>query len=293
LCHNGTIERSTIAHRFGASSETRHTLSSWLSGIASILALSNSIRLRQPEEEGHMTSPALPGTRPARRPVIPQPPSGVPQVEGRDSLERLHNLTGAVRDAYVAYRNSIPQDADPDELKDRAGEFAYSDAALALPAALSAAKADTDAAAQAVRDKLDSIRVDPTDQAAQLAAQRYWTRTKATLDAARSRGLSEAATAAQQAVANAAPDQVNVLAEELADWLDQNGVPGDWLPEALVRKAGLGDDLAAANLAQKRYAVAAQNVAALQRAMSKDVDPQPLLSPYAVSPNAYTNPADL
>ena len=233
---------------------------------------------------------ALPGTASARPQHVPSPLSGVPEVGGKDSTEHLHRLQNAVHGMYTAHRASIPDGVDPRELADRAGEFAYSDAALALRPATEAVRRDAEAAAAEVNDGIASMGVDPTDQAAQTAALRFWTRTQATLAAALKKGIPQAVAAAQQAIAKAqTTDQLNALAEELQEWCDQNGVPSSWLPAALAGKAGRSDKVDAATIHQRRYAMLAQNTAALERAFAKNVAPQPLLDPYAVTATPYSD----
>jgi hypothetical protein len=235
----------------------------------------------------------FPGTAPARPVHVPTPPTGVPNVGGRDPLEHLDLLTKAVHQNYSQYRTSIPEGVGPDELASRAGEFAYTDQALAIPAAVEAARQHAEQAKRVVSDELGNLRVDPSESA-QTAARRFWDRTSANLDAARKQGLPQAAAAARAAVANAPDDQVATLVEELSDWCSRNGVPVDsWLQAALASKAGLDNEVSHSRLKQKQFAVVVGNALRLQRNLAKDTEPGPLLDYTAVRPDPYTNPADV
>ena len=229
----------------------------------------------------------LPGTRPARRVHVPPPPSGqLPDPGGQDSVQRAHRRQQQVADLYTWWRASFPQGIDPDELKDAAGQFAYSDAALQLPEALSAVESDADAATRKVNDLVKGTRV-ADDVASQLAAQRYWTRAQRNLDAVKD--PAKVVAVAQNLIANADEAQIPVLAEELSEYLGSRSVPAGWLPDALAAKIpGLSDATADAILKSRQYAVLQHNHHALTDAMEKDVAAPQLLDPSEMTSQPYT-----
>jgi hypothetical protein len=230
---------------------------------------------------------ALPGTRPARRVHVPPVPSGTfPDPGGRDAAERAHRLQRQTADLYTRWRASFPQGIDPDELKDNAGVFAYSDPALALEPALTAVKADADAASHRVSDAVKTVGV-PDDQAAQ--AQRIWARTQRRLDAAK--GVAQKAAVAQDLISGAEGLTLGTLREELPDYLESEGVPTSWLPAAFAaRVPDAADAVADATRLAKAQAVLLHNHNALTKAFAKDVDAPPLLDPAIATTQAYSNP---
>jgi hypothetical protein len=155
----------------------------------------------------------FPTVRPARRVHVPPPPSGhLPDPGGRTPAERAHRLQQQTADLYTRWRGSFPTGIDPDELKDNAGLFAISDAALQLPDAMAAVKDEADAATKKVNDLIKGTRVSD-DVASQLAVERYWRRTERTLDAIKD--PAKVAAAAREMVANADDSQTPVIVEEL------------------------------------------------------------------------------
>ncbi len=228
----------------------------------------------------------LPGTRPARRVHVPPPPSGqLPDPGGRDSVERAHRRQQQVANVYGTYRASIPDGVDPDELRDNAGIFGVTDAALSLRPALDAVKADVDAANSRVAEAAKSASV-PDDQ--QVAAQRIWARAQRRLDSAK--GAAEKAALAQDLIAGADGLTLGTLREELPDYLASEGVPtGDWLDGAFAQRIpDAADAVADATRLAKAHAVLLRNHQSLTRAFAKDVDAPPLLDPSQVSPTPYT-----
>jgi hypothetical protein len=63
------------------------------------------------------------------------------------------------RQAYSDWRAAHPEGIDPDVLKDKAGAFSVSDAALQLPEVLARVKDDSEAATKKVADLLKDNRV--------------------------------------------------------------------------------------------------------------------------------------
>lgn len=231
----------------------------------------------------------LPGTRPARRVHVPAPPSGqLPEPGGRTPAERAYRRQQQVASTFNAYRASIPDGVDPDELANAKGVFAVSDPALTLQPALDEARADAENATSRVGELVKGARVG-SDVGSQIAAQRYWSRAQRGLDAARAKGPGPAVAAAQRLIADADDSQVNVLAEEVGAWLADNNLPAEWLPNALANRIpGLSDAAADATLKQKQLAQLAQNHGMLQRSFANDVAPQALLDPANVSVEPYT-----
>lgn len=229
----------------------------------------------------------LPGTRPARRVHVPLPPSGqLPDPGGQDSVQRAHRRQQQVADLYTRWRGSFPDGIDPDELKDSAGQFAYTDAAFQLPDVLDPVKQDSDSATAKVNDLIKGTRVG-ADVASQLGAQRYWARAQRTLDVAKD--PAKVVAAAQNLIANADEAQISVLAEELAAYLADRNVPTGWLSDALASKIpGLSDATADAILKQRQYAVLHHNHQALTDAMAKDVAAPQLLDPSEMTSQPYT-----
>ncbi len=166
--------------------------------------------------------------------------------------------------------------------------YGYSDGALALQPAMDAVKAHVDSITGKVGEALKGVRV-ADDQGSQIQAQRFWQRAERGLSAAAKKGQGPAVAAAQRLVAEADDAQVAVIAEGLRPWMADNGLPAGWLPNALADKLGMSDVVADANLAQKQHAMLLQNHGMLQRSFANDVDPQPLLDPYSVTAEPYSD----
>ena len=228
---------------------------------------------------------ALPGTKSSRRAYPPPVPVGFTDPGGQTPVEKALRTQQAVADLYADWRAAHSPDIEPDVLKDNAGAFQVSDAALALPPVLDAVKADADAA-EAKKDDLINRQSVGDDVASQIAAQRYWNRTQRTLDAMKD--TPKVAAAARDLVANADAKAVPVIAEELKSYLDSRNVPTGWLPDALADKIpGLADAQADATLKARQRDVLAQNHATLTRAIEKDLAASPMLDPYKVNAEAY------
>jgi hypothetical protein len=209
----------------------------------------------------------------------------LPGPGGRTPAERAHRVQQQTADLYTRWRDSFPDGIDPDELKDAAGQFAYSDAALALPDALTAVKDDADGATKKVNELIKGTRVGD-DVASQLAATRYWTRAQRTLDA--TKDPAKVVAAAQNLIANADDAQVPVLAEELSSYLADRGAPTGWLSDALAAKIpGLADAAADAAVKAKQHAILLQNHNALTNAFAKDVAAPQLIDPAIATAQPY------
>lgn len=234
----------------------------------------------------------MPQTRPSR-PVYPPPvPSGqVPHPGGKTPAETAYRTQQAVSDLYSRWRAGHSRDIEPDVLKDNAGAFAVSDAALQLPGVLDAVKQDIKDARIKRHDLITGNKVDGTDTGAQLAAQRYWDRSRRSLDAITEPG--KIAAAAQELVGNADPAQVPVLTEELPSYLARRQVPAGWLPRALAEKIpGMADADADERVKARQLAILTQNHHALTRAMEKDIAAPPLLDPTTVTAVPYIDASD-
>lgn len=233
-----------------------------------------------------MTFPTVRPSRPAYPPPIP---SGFIDPGGKTPVEWALRTQQAVAQQYSDWRAAHSPNIAPDVLRDNAGAFAVSDAALALQPALDAAKADADVAQSRVDDLIKGQKVS-NDVEARLAAQSFWHRKERVLDSVTDKAKLVAAV--QELIRSAPDDQIANLAEELPDYLASRGVPSDWLPNALAsRVPGLDDAQAEATLKAKQHAVLAQNHAALTKAIANDNPPPPLYNPYSATITAkpYTN----
>lgn len=124
----------------------------------------------------------LPGTAPARTAYPPPVPVGFIDPGGTTPVEHGYRTQQAVVDNYYSpYRAAHSPNISPDVLKDNAGAFQVSDAALALQPALDAVKADADAAQSRVDDLVRGQKVG-NDVEARLAAQSFWHRKERVLD---------------------------------------------------------------------------------------------------------------
>jgi hypothetical protein len=231
---------------------------------------------------------ALPGTASARRAYPPPVPVGTPHDPGgQDAATRALRRQRQVADLYSRWRAAHSPDINPDILKDNAGAFSVSDAALTLPGALDGVKADADAADQKVNDLLRSSRVGD-DTASQLAAQRYWDRAQRTLDS--QKDGAKVVAAARDLIENASAADVPVLSEELSSYLATRSLPTDWLSGALANKIpGLADATADATLKARQLAVIAANHQKLQRAMQSDTDVPALIDPGTMNSTPYSD----
>jgi hypothetical protein len=240
-------------------------------------------------ERSTMTA-ALPGTAPARGPAYPPPvPTGTPvDSGGADAATRAYRRQQKVADIYSRWRAAHSRDIPMETLKANAGAFAVSDAALTLPEALNAVAKDAEDAVARVNGLLKSSKVDNTDVAGQIAAQRFWNRTRRSLDALKD--VPKLVAAAQKLVADADDSQIPVFSEELESYLASRNAPTGWLPGALAaRIPGLGEANAARTLCERQLAVLAHNHAGLQNAFAKDVAAPPLMDPAEQTSTPYTD----
>jgi hypothetical protein len=178
----------------------------------------------------------------------------------------------------------------PEDRRDSANWFSVSDAALALKPALDAARAHADEAQAKVDAAVKGQRVDTTDVAAQLAADRFWRRTERTLDSIKDQG--KLASAAHDLIANATDAELPVVAEEIGAYLSSKGAPTGWVNTALAQRIPGVDDLRAdAALKSKRLAVLNANHNALTKAFAAGTPTPALLDPYSptITSEPYAN----
>jgi hypothetical protein len=107
-------------------------------------------------------------------------PGSLPDPGGADSVSKAHRRQQQVANLYTRWRGSFPDGIDLDKLKDAAGQFAYTDAAVQVPEVIAAVTADAAAAAEKREDPVKGTTVDG-DVASHNTAQRYWDRTQRTL----------------------------------------------------------------------------------------------------------------
>lgn len=121
--------------------------------------------------------PSQSAGRASPRRVFPPPvPRGTPvDPGGADSATRAFRRQQQVSDLYSRWRADHSPDIDPDVLKDNAGAFSVSDAALTLPDALAAVKDDAESATKRANDLIKGNRVDNSNVASQLAARDFGT----------------------------------------------------------------------------------------------------------------------
>jgi hypothetical protein len=232
----------------------------------------------------------FPTVRSARPQYPPPIPSGFIDPGGRTPVEHAFRTQQAVAKAYTDWRAAHSPDIAPEVLRDNAGVYGLSDAALQLPTVLDAVKDDAQAATRKAADLVKNNRVG-SDTASQIAAQRFWARAQQTLDSIKD--VPKVAAAAQDLVANADDEQVPVLSEELPSYLANRGVPAGWLTGALADKIpGLADATADARIKAKQHAILAQNHAALSRAMAKDVAAPNLVDPAIATAQPYSDGND-
>jgi hypothetical protein len=237
-----------------------------------------------------MTS-ALPGTSPARRAYPPPlPPFDAAAVGGRDPIEHGIRTQQAARQQFHDWRRSYSPNVSAEDRRDSANMFSVSDAALALKPALDAAKAHADEAQAKVDAAVKAPKVDTTNVAAQLAADRFWRRTERTLDSIKD--SAKVAAAARDLVKNASDSELPVINEELSAYLSSRGVPTGWLNDALAQRMPGVDELRDdAALKSKRVAVLTLNHNGLVKAFANGTPAPELVDPYSpsITPAAYTN----
>lgn len=230
----------------------------------------------------------LPGTKPARPQHLQPISTAVPSPRGHNPIETLDNLQHDVVDGmYHPYRRNIPAHVDPDELRDNAGAWAFSNAALALKPALDAAIAHRDAATQAV---VDATRVGevPEEQTGQGAA--IWNRAKDRIDKAN--GVPKKVAAMQDLIRGARGLALQVYQNEFPFYAKTEGLPTDWLTAAFAaERPEVADKVQTATLLHRQVAVGQHNHQKIMRAMEADTDVPTLLDPFAVDAAPYTNPA--
>lgn len=205
-----------------------------------------------------MTQPA---TRPHQRAFPPPfPRFDERSVGGRNPIEHCARVQNAAAQQFNDWRHSFSPNVTPEDRRDSANLFSVSDAAVALPAALDAARAHADGAQAKADAAVEAPKVDGTDVAALLAADRFWRRIERTLDSVKDG--PKVAAAAHDLVRNASDTELPVN-EELGPYLSSRGVPAGWLNAALAVRVPGADDLRAdAALKAKRVAVLARTTRA-------------------------------
>jgi hypothetical protein len=138
-------------------------------------------------------------------------------VGGRDPIEHAARVQTAAKDQYEQWRHSYSPNVSAEDRRDSAGFYAVSDGALALKPSMDAAKAHADEAQAKVDTAVNGQKVDASDVAAQLAADRFWRRTERTLDSIKDQG--KLVSAARDLIANATDAELPVVAEEIGAYL--------------------------------------------------------------------------
>lgn len=235
-------------------------------------------------------SNSLPGAASRRAyPVAPRP-FDPRTVGGATNEEHLARLQRAVRDEYVAHRANQPAGIAADDLRDSRDWFLASEGAAALGPALERVNEDVAAAHAKLTDAVAAQKVDPTDVAAQLAADRAWRRQKGVFDSVS--GVPKLVAAAQEWVANAPDVETPVINEELKAYLTSRGAPTDWVDQAVAaRIPGSDDQRAEAALKAKRRDVLAANNASLLRSFKAGTPPPELVDAYGpgITAQPYSN----
>ncbi|WP_406817400.1 hypothetical protein [Mycobacterium sp. M23085] len=223
----------------------------------------------------------FPGTAPAKRASPPPlPPFDARSVGGGDPIEHAARIQRAAADQYHTWRRSFSPNVHPEDRRDSANFFTVSDAAVALPQALDAAKAHAAEAQAKVFAAVGGQKVGD-DVGSQLAADRYLCRVERILASLKG-NTTKVVAAARAAIANADPAQLAVLTEELPSLLESLGAPTVWLNDALAQRIPGVDDLRAdAALKGKRLAVLAANHNALVKAFAAGTPAPELVDPYA------------
>ena len=153
---------------------------------------------------------------------------------GADTATRAINRQRQVADLYTSWRAAHSANIDPTVLRDNAGAFSVSDAALTLPEVLAAVKAEAEEATRKTGELISGTRVGD-DVASQLQAQRIWARAQRNLDAIKD--PTKLVAAAQNLIANADDAAIPVLTEELSEYLESRSAPTGWLPQHLRRRS--------------------------------------------------------
>ncbi|OBI40893.1 hypothetical protein A5708_24780 [Mycobacterium colombiense] len=209
---------------------------------------------------------------------------------GGDPIEHAARVQSAARQQFHDWRRSFSPNVSPEDRRDSANWFTTSDAAQALKPALDAARAHADEAQATVDAAVKGQRVDTTDVAAQLAADRFWRRTERTLDSIKDQG--KLVSAARDLIANATDAELPVINEELSAYLSSRGISTAWLNSTLAQRVPGVDDLRDdAALKSKRVAVLRLNHNGLVKAFANGTPAPELVDPYSpsITPAAYTN----
>lgn len=238
-----------------------------------------------------MTQPAtsaFPGTQPHQRQFpIPPGPYDERRDGGADPIEHCWNVQQGVgqRD-YEDWRRAQPPGLSAEDRRDSAGWYAVSDGALALKSALDAAQAH----AQQAKDKLDAAvkpkGVPRDDVAGQFALDRAWRRTNRRFD-----GIKDPAklvAAGREWIKTMPKEDLPLVREEAIPYLEDRGVPTEWVDAELAQRMGAGDLRADTALKAKRVAALVHNHGALMRAFAKGVPAPQLVDPY--SPGIVAEP---
>jgi len=197
-----------------------------------------------------------------------------------DSGDPATDADGFIRAAELAFRKRLasldPGSYSTQGLRDRIAAFADGPEMKLVDAA----QQSVVDAADAADDAADSVRagLSPTgDTAAELRATRYWTRTARLLDSITDGGSLVAK--AQSIVAEATPEELGTLLDELAPYLESRGADTSWADAAVAQSApDLANALAAQSLAHKAVTVTKANADKLRQTVAT-----------TASPNAYGN----
>ncbi|MEY2433091.1 MAG: hypothetical protein QOC92_2816 [Acidimicrobiaceae bacterium] len=192
---------------------------------------------------------------------------------------------------HVENVNSIARPGDPlapftnEGWAERLRSFDATPAAKAVGEHMQAVDryvADAEADAARIRDALRP----GDDVAAQVKAQRDWSRTKGSLDAADD---GTVLSAARNAIRNATDTELPTVAEEIRPYLDARGVPGDWLDDALGQRVPeYGQARDRVRVAHKQRAVLAHDAAKLHKQIHEGRRSEvPLVDPRNVTAQRY------
>jgi hypothetical protein len=201
------------------------------------------------------------------------------------AVEQAHAAIVHAKNEFQKHVNDVGRHRDhysPDGFRAQVAEFANTDAAAAVDAAVSQVRERADEAATQV-DKLRRSLSSHSDAVAEMRAGRYWVRTQRILD---NTGNAKLFGVAQNLITEADRAELAVLLEELPAYCESRGQSTSWL-DAAVGQAVPEYGAARARLtkAQQARTVIEYNAKALHRGFAEGRPPTVLADPARYDPD--------
>jgi hypothetical protein len=200
----------------------------------------------------------------------PPKPLGAEPIRIDSQITPITKAAQAIENALTTFEDAWADIANAEDrgqltMEGRAARVAHADQSGAVDAAMAAAHARATEADQAYTAARQALTPSHSDAVAALRANAFWQSVCRELDSVKPTQL---VARVQQLVADAKPDELAVLAEELPSFLRSKSVDASWMDQALeAASPALKTAATRSKLAHQAYAVVSSNGRSAKRAM--------------------------